>query len=156
MSLEYQAVDEFPPETRLLILSCSARKTNNPGAIPAIDRYDGQFFRVFKKALRDGYAHDVQLAILSARFGLLNTYTLIRGYNQPMTPEQCEAKKPLVQENLSMWLCDTRYKEIFVNLGKEYLPLVEGMPGLATATFAAGQIGERAHQLKEWLRQSHH
>lgn len=145
------------PKTRMLILSCSARKTGDAGLIPALDRYDGQFFRVFKKALRDGHAENVQLAILSARFGLLNTYTLIPDYDQRMTPEQCKAEKATIQHNLELWLGDTRYSEIFVNLGKEYLPLVEGMPGLATATFAAGQIGERAHQLKEWLRsQSHH
>ena len=141
-----------PRKTRLLILSCSARKTNNPGLIPAIDRYDGHFFRVLKKALRDGYAHNVQLAILSSRFGLLNTYTLIPDYDQRMTPERCEAEKPDLQRNLNLWLGDTRYDEIFVNLGNDYLPLIEGMPGLATATFAAGQIGERARQLKEWLR----
>lgn len=143
-----------PRKTRLLILSCSARKTNNPELIPAIDRYDGHFFRVFKKALRDGYAQNVQLAILSARFGLLNSDTLIPNYEQPMTPEQCEAKKSRVQENLTLWLDDTRYDQIFVNVGKDYLPLIEGMPGLATATFVTGQIGERAHQLRDWLHQS--
>lgn len=148
---EWKEQQHGPSKTRLLILSCSARKTNNPGLIPAIDRYDGHFFRVFKKALREGYAQNVQLTILSSRFGLLNTHTLIPDYDQRMTPEQCEARKPTIQHNLNLWLGDTRYKEIFVNLGKEYLPLVEGMPGLATATFAAGQIGERAHQLKEWL-----
>jgi hypothetical protein len=151
---EWEEQERGPRKTRLLILSCSARKTTAPGLIPALDRYDGQFFRIFKKALRDGYAQNVQLAILSARFGLLNTYTLIPDYDQRMTPEQCEAKKPLVQENLNMWLDDMRYSETFVNLGKDYQPLIEGMPGLATATFASGQIGERAHQLKEWLCQS--
>lgn len=150
---EWEERQRGPRKNRLLILSCSARKTDAPGLIPALDRYDGQFFRIFKKALRDGYAQDVQLAILSARFGLLNTDTRIPDYDQPMTPKQCEAKKPRVQENLGIWLGDRRYDQIFVNLGKDYLPLVEGMPGLATATFASGQIGERAYQLKEWLRQ---
>lgn len=137
---------------RLLILSCSQKKSRAGGLIPALDRYDGTFFQVLKKALRDGHGEDLQVVILSGKFGLLGVNTAIPNYDQRITPDQCRKLRPIIQRPLKVWLADNP-TEIFVNLGRDYLPLVEGLPELAHAIWAKGQIGERARALKEWLRQ---
>ena len=57
--------------TRLLILSCSKAKRADCGLLPAIDRYDGPFFRVLRRYLRQQPADPPVVHILSAEFGLI-------------------------------------------------------------------------------------
>ena len=40
--------------TYLLIVTCSQRKRSDPELLPALERYDGIFFRIIRKARREG------------------------------------------------------------------------------------------------------
>ena len=65
--------------TRLLLLSCSASKDPRHGLLPAEERYTGVFFRVVARAKRENYwPGDLELAIVSARYGLLSVFMHIR------------------------------------------------------------------------------
>lgn len=138
---------------RLLIISCSARKTIDDGLIPASERYDGTFYRVIRKAIREGHAENLDIAILSAKFGLIEWNTEIPTYDQVITPERVLRIERHVRSNMRLWL-SRGYSEIFVNLGKCYAPLVQNMPQLRhpKTTWATGRIGERASQMKAWLQ----
>jgi hypothetical protein len=111
------------------------------------------FYRVIRKAIRDGHGENLDIAILSAKFGLIGWDTKIPAYDQVMTPDQCRRKEKNVRHNMNLWL-QGEYSKIFVNLGKCYAPLVQNMPQLLhpKTTWATGRIGERASQMKAWLQ----
>ncbi|MCS6841078.1 MAG: hypothetical protein NZ701_09875, partial [Roseiflexus sp.] len=87
--------DRHKPRSFLLI-ACSQRKRANTEPLPALERYDGPQFRVLRKFLR---AHPdasalLEIAILSARFGIIAPSTLIPWYDQRLTPEQALLLRP--------------------------------------------------------------
>ena len=134
----------------LLVLSCSARKRSVPeGPLPALDRYDGQFFRILRKSgvLSTNHLH---IVILSARFGFLTATSRIPWYDQKITPDQAIGLRPQVEAGFKK-LSETAWGRIFVNLGRTYAPLVTGIPLLEHAAWATGPIGNRSRQLTAWL-----
>lgn len=137
---------------RLLILSCSATKRTEPGLLPALTRYDGSAYRLLRKALRE-LAEDAhpRVAILSAAFGLIADDTPIPWYDRRMDPTRAAALAPAVQRELDTMLADGP-GEVFVNLGRAYLPAIGAVPaGPWRVSYAHGGIGERLGQLRCWL-----
>jgi len=79
----------FNPEVKkgrkLLIVSCSADKCPDPGDMEAFDRYTGDMFKSIKK---QGIPEEnVDLAIMSAKYGLIRRDTKIPTYNVKMNKE---------------------------------------------------------------------
>ena len=79
----------FSPEVKkgrkLLIVSCSADKCPDPGDMEAFDRYTGDMYKTIKKA---GVPEEnVDLAIMSAKYGLIRRDTKIPTYNVKMNKE---------------------------------------------------------------------
>lgn len=137
---------------KLLIVGCSARKkAQPPEPIPALERYDGVFFRVLRKFLRTTGAPVPDVLIISARFGLITGQTPIPDYDQRMTASRAKELAAEVQRLLAQHLAQRSYQAVFVNLGKEYLPTVASVDRLQNAKWASGQIGFRARQMKVWL-----
>lgn len=137
---------------RLLVLSCSQRKRRINSPVEALSLYSGVFFQVLKKALVKPEIHkDLDVIILSAKYGLLLPTTLISHYDERMTKKRLAELQPLVFQDLRDFLCSKNYSDIFVNLGKDYLPLVPTMFEFSEASFGAGGSGLRCKQLKEWL-----
>lgn len=137
---------------RLLILSCSATKRDDAGLLPAARRYDGPAFRLLRKALRElAQAAHPQVAILSAKFGLIAGDTPISWYDRQMDAARALALAPIVQLALPRFLsADT--SEVFVNLGRHYESALGTVPtGPWCVTYAQGGIGERLGQLRRWL-----
>lgn len=137
---------------RLLILSCSATKRTDPGLLPAQSRYAGPAYRVLRKALRElAQAVHPQVAILSAEFGLIAADTPIPWYDRRMDPARAAALAPAVQRELRGLLAD-RPTDVFVHLGRDYLPALGAIPpGPWQLTYADGGIGRRLGQLRRWL-----
>lgn len=139
----------------LLIMACSQRKRLDPGWLPAIDRYDGGNYRVLRKARKEGYwPENLDVLILSAKYGLVGALAPIHYYEQRMTPERARELKPEVTEALKACIQQERYREVYVDLGRDYLPAVEGLEELfkdSSLTYAEGRIGERLAQLRCWL-----
>lgn len=139
---------------RLLILSCSKSKQAEPGLLPAIDRYDGVSFRLLRKAQREGYwPTDLDLLVLSAKYGLIEAHTPIADYEQRMTHSRAIELRSQAARTLHDYV--TRdYREIYIDLGRHYHPALEGLTDLfgdSLVTYAEGRIGERLAKLKSWL-----
>lgn len=152
-----EGTDESRDNDRyLLILGCSARKRFTKGKVAAWDLYDGVAFRVVKRLEREGRLPDnVEILILSARYGLIRPKTKIEFYDQRMTPElaRCQASYNCVF--LRRLLKRGRYQEVFVVAGRTYLaalkPFEAWLPSGVQLSMAGGGIGQKLRKMKSWV-----
>ena len=144
---------------KLLVLTTSIRlneETKEP--IPAIERYNGVYFRVLRKYLREGRLRNTDILIVSERYGLIWSddkipFYEIQGRMGFLNLDE-KAIERLRQENLQKLekILD-RYSEIYVNVGKEYMRLIKGFEKLASGRiiYASGSFGAKAAHMKEWI-----
>lgn len=139
----------------LILIPCSQRKRRLPRApVVALERYDGPLYRVLRKAIRAGcVAPTTDVAILSAKYGLLDKSTPIPFYDQRMTAARAVELAPQVRAALRRLIVAGRYNRIRVNLGSDYAVLLDGVLGASDAEWASGSIGVRAATLKAWLHE---
>lgn len=139
----------------LLIIACSQRKRPDPELLPAIARYDGGSFRVLRKAKREGYwAETLDVLILSAKYGLIDTSKLIANYEQRMSYNRAKEIRNQVLQSLKTYRDRNLYTQVYVDLSHDYQIAVEGITELfsnSQLTYAEGRIGERLKYLKNWL-----
>jgi len=143
---------------RLLILACSARKRLDRSALPAIERYDGVNFRILKKLQREhAFPHDLDVLILSAKYGLLRPETPIEVYNLKMTEARAAELCARVSCDLDRHLREKKYDSIFVNLGKTYLNALALSRKLkqCKVQYATGGIGSKMKKMKAWILKSY-
>ena len=139
---------------KLLLIACSNRKIRTKGMLPAIARYDGGTYRVIHKLQRDGrFPLDVDVVILSAKFGLIDAQTLIPHYDQRLDKKRAAELRPQVLKTLQDIMDRREYSEIYLDLGKGYLPALNGFffPPKIKVTWASGRIGQRLSHIKHWL-----
>ena len=140
-------------DKKLLILGCAGRKRGSEKPLPALDRYDGPFYRVVRKFLREHqWPEDMSIAVLSAEHGLFGVLTGIGDYNKKMDPATARAKASECSATLEKWA--TLHRSVHVSLGKAYMPAVQ--PGLDKLNqlqqeVFAGGIGKKQSQLKSFL-----
>lgn len=143
-------------ERYLLIIACSQRKRLDEGLLSAIARYDGVTFRVLRKAKRGGYwSENLDLLILSAKYGLIAASTPIASYEQRMNHKRASELKAQVTQALQTYARQNVYSEVYVDLGHDYYLAVEGIAELfnnSQIIYAQGRIGERLKFLKNWLK----
>jgi len=73
----------------LLIVAWSQCKCRDSRLLTEIERYVVLYFRVLRKARREGYwPANLDVLIVSAKYGLLELHTAIENYDLRMTPEQ--------------------------------------------------------------------
>lgn len=96
---------------------------------------------------------DVEVKIVSAKFGLIGPTTLIPSYDLRMNRQRAERLRVNIQSNLKALFAEGQYSEIYIDLGRDYLPILDGFvaEGGARMLIASGRIGERLHKLKVWL-----
>jgi cytoplasmic iron level regulating protein YaaA (DUF328/UPF0246 family) len=150
-----------PGHKHLLILACSNRKRPDPALLPAIDRYTGVNYIVIQKARRDGYLPaNLDILILSAKYGILHSNDLVPPYNLKMTSRQAKALQVEASNALDLHLSNNYYSALFINLGRTYftaLACSQQLPHLySSTTFAYGGIGQRMAQMKRWLMDLQH
>ncbi len=144
---------------RLLILSCSARKHQVAGEVAAWDLYDGVAFRVLKQLQKEGrFPEDVDILILSARYGLIRPHDKITFYDQRMNRRIAEHQAPHNCALLRRMMSAGKYTEVFVNVGRTYLlalhPFATWVSPSVKIVVAAGGIGRKLRQMKQWLLRS--
>jgi len=152
----------------LLIISCSQRKVETDGLLPAIDRYDGPTYRCLRK-FRDAnsdkkypFPTNLRILILSAKFGLIHPETEIPAYDLRMTTERAEEIRHEVK--LDLYHCLHFYEiayggmdQVFINLGKTYMRTLDDFHWGTIATMeASGGIGLKTQQMKAWLERIFH
>jgi len=140
----------------LLIIGCSQRKRPDLGLLPAIERYDGVNFQVLRKAWREGYwPENLDVLILSAKYGLLKPETKIEDYDLKITRQRAAQLQPLVSLELADRVEAVYYDKIFINLGRDYVSALAGWEEAleqdTTVVYASGGIGQRAAQMRQWL-----
>jgi hypothetical protein len=141
--------------SRLLLISCSARKRSDPGSLPALERYDGPAFRVLRKQLRTG-GSVIRVLVLSAKFGLIPADLPIPDYDQRLTAAGAEQLRPGVLKTLRAELAATTHIEIGLCLSRLYLNALAGfeaaVPGGVGVVEIGGGLGPRLSRLRDWLR----
>ena len=139
----------------LLVLGCSRKKDTSPYSMKALDRYDGVNFNVLKKMQRERTLPDnMDIVIISAKYGFLKADTPIDNYDMRMTPQRAQELRPSIIENMKLLISEKKYQEIFINLGKDYLPAIEGLEDIVTCplVYARGRIGEKMRDMKKWIK----
>jgi hypothetical protein len=141
---------------RCLILSCTQAKRGDERPLPALERYDGPAFRVVRRFLReaDPALRDVDVYVLSARYGLISANQRIADYDQQMTPTRAAELRSKVLGRLQEILSQG-YGEVFLSLGRSYLQAVNGFEALVPdgtrVTVSRDAAGRRLTELKRWL-----
>lgn len=142
---------------RLLILTCSARKRDDTGTLPAHERYDGPLWQVYRSVSRDQplLVSDVDVYVLSAAFGLIPAIQDIPWYDQTMTQERAEELRDSTLAEFCRLLADDIYDRCCLGLSQLYLRALDGwkerISPAIQMTVAGGPMGEKLSQVKGWL-----
>mgnify|MGYP003119040193 CR=1 FL=1 len=120
----------FPTEAKkgkqLLIVSCGSKKCPDVGNMKALDRYLGPIFQSIKKA---GVPENVDVAILSAKHGLIRADTPIKNYDQLMTKDRV---KDFLKSNFEISkIRETMqgYDNVLVQGGDNYKNVIKSAAG---------------------------
>ncbi len=134
---------------KLLIISCSKTKRKLKQG-PALEVYDGPLYKILRKYSRE----DLDVLILSAKYGLIESTKIISPYDTKMTLRLAKEIKVESTYNLLKFIKHNNYYEIFVELGKIYKEGIDfedlKQKGI-NFKFDEGTIGIRMHNLKNWL-----
>jgi len=153
---------------RLIIISGSKRVLKEPAdPIPAIQRFDGISIRLIRKYHRQ--LRDVDILILSPVHGLIKAEEKI-GITEPIQGSWRrlnlnENEIPKLRETslstLQRLLKKKHYEEIYVNVGRSLLKVIEGfdkiVPSAIKITYAQGPgIGPKMTHMKNWIESQMH
>lgn len=139
----------------LLLISSSKTKRQDAELMPAIRRNDGPVYRCLRKLLRDDLypVDEIGCLIISAKYGLITTQDDVEYYDQKMTPSRAKELREQIQSKLSCFL-NSDLQDVFINLGKDYMPALEGFHWGGHRTLAAsGRIGQKISQMRYWIMQ---
>jgi hypothetical protein len=142
----------FAPEEkagrRLLVLSCSDTKCPDVGDKEAIDRYLGPVFQSLKSM---GTPIDVDVAIMSAKHGLIRADTPIQNYNDKMSPKKADMFKQDAGQMDRIKNTLDGYDNVIVQGGKDYKDVIRAAAGDAKITEVPGGrgIGDQRKSMKE-------
>ena len=140
-----------------MIQSCSATKRDTEERVPAIDLYDGYFFKIIKKAQRNlGLRKDMDIAILSAKHGLIDPDEEISHYDIRMDEERANELNEEVLNKLKDKISQEKYDKIVCNMGKDYMPALEGIGEVIDEeqeleVIEGDGIGEKGRILKKFI-----
>lgn len=110
---------------RLLILgSATSKITNDPHAkVLAYELYKGPRYGCLKnwyKEASDDAAKNMDVWILSGKYGLISLWEEIYSYNAAMTPANAERLEPILRQQVQDLLAPGNYDEIYVSMSLRY------------------------------------
>ena len=144
----------------LMIISCSDKKNIQPGLLPAIQRYKGAWYGVINKLKREGNLPDnLEILIISAKYGLINSEMQIENYDQKMDYTRARELNEPILNKLKDIISTTSYESILINLGSIYIATISGLekivPNTTKIQLIKGRIGERKRDMKKWVLSIH-
>jgi len=143
----------------LLVQSCSATKNRVETPVPALELYDGYFFRIIKKAVRAGrFERGLDIVIISAKHGIVEPEDEITYYDQRMDTERAAELNDTVVKTLTEKTSQNQYDKVWINLGKDYLPAVDGIEHAVDAPVMyidGNGIGAKGKRLKRLVSSGH-
>jgi len=144
--------------TSLLIQSCSATKKSVDTPVPALDLYDGYFFRIIKKAVRaNRFQPGLDIIIISAKHGVVEPDDHIGYYDQEMDTERANELNDEIIDAIASKVVEHEYEKVWVNLGKDYMPAVDGIDeavDVPVLHIEGSGIGMKGKQLKHLVSSS--
>jgi len=146
----------------MLILGPSFRRSKRSEPLPALERYDGLFFRVARKYLEN--VRNLDVIVMKDDLTLVDGEALL-AYSPPKGDKwsmQSLPKKVVDesgkrnQDYLDQKVRAGRYTEVFIAMGKKY---AEALPDFSKYNVkvifpTSGGPGPKAKALKEWLTES--
>ncbi|MBD2001408.1 hypothetical protein H6G00_33250 [Leptolyngbya sp. FACHB-541] len=146
----------MPTENRrLLIVSCSRRKTEGSTIKPALERYDGPVFRLLRRFLQSQQVKQLSIYIVSAEFGLIPSTQPIPLYDRQMTLQRAQELGPDCLTKLKYLLKENSYQEICICAGRVYLQAMVGTKQLVPQDIKIrtiqGGLGRQLAELHDWL-----
>lgn len=138
----------------LIIISCSARKLDTKKPTPAIDLYTGVFYGVLKKALKEypGLRNRIEVAIVSAKYGLMTSDTPITTYDLKMTSQIAAKQRNANTKRLAEIVKKTKPQAIFSVMGKTYQDSIDfSMVGVPVKCMS-GSLGYLLRDFKALLQ----
>lgn len=153
---------------KLIIVAGSPRIRKEPAnPIPAIQRFDGVFIRLVRKYSK--HLRDFDVLILSPVYGLIKAEQKI-GFKEPIRGSwrDLDLSKDDISElresslsTLQKLLTRREYNEIYVNVGKSMLKVIEGfektVPQSTKITYSQGPgIGPKMAHMKNWIESHIH
>ncbi|RLE92226.1 MAG: hypothetical protein DRN04_10845 [Thermoprotei archaeon] len=144
---------------RLLILGPSYRRNPSPEPLPAIERYDGLFYRIVRRHVNKLREKDIDVIIITEDLDVVTPETKLP-YKPPVgeswrslppirkDPERVELLKSRILELVR----ERRYEEIFIALNKHYQELLPDLTAYTRKVIASFKgMGPKAQALKKWL-----
>lgn len=139
---------------RLLIQSCCATKRSVEHPVPAIDLYDGYFYRIIDKARRtDRFDQDIDMLILSAEHGILEPDEKITPYDRRMDRQRALELQNHVQSTVADCAADS-YDQVWINGAKAYRLALDGLEerlDVPVRAIDGNGIGEKGRKLKQLI-----
>ena len=111
---------------KLLIISCSETKCPDDKNMKAIDRYLGPVFQTLKA---QGIPENVDVAIMSAKHGLIRSNTPLKNYNEKMTKAKAQAFKNDPDQLNRIKNTMTGYDKVIVQGGEDYKDVLRTAAG---------------------------
>jgi len=139
----------------LLLQGCSKSKKEIRIPTKAMDVYDGYYFKIIKKAISEGsFDNQIDICILSAKYGLLDPTDEITTYDYRMDQDRAEELNEDVVSKLEHEFNGQNYQQLIVNLGQPYQEAVSGIEDRINGEIVrlSGGLGERGAQLKQLIR----
>jgi len=143
---------------KLLILGPSYRRSTSQELLPAIERYDGLFYRIVRRNMDKVKEKGIDIIIVTEDLELA-TPEIKLPYKPPMgnmwrtlppvsrDPEKIEKLRSQILE-----IVKKRYDEIFIALNKHYQTLLPDLtPYTKQTVLDLRGLGSKARTLKEWL-----
>lgn len=154
--LNQKQKNEFLPN--LIIVPCSKLKIMTRARINAIDLYNGPFFKLIRKYISKSNINNIEVRILSAKYGLIDKYAKISYYDERMDKERAiEMNKSILKDVSNLFNDGKKYNNILINLGITYMYAMKGYKQIIPRnkynciTMTYGRIGERLSIMKKWL-----
>lgn len=146
----------------LLVQSCSASKRQCSAPVPALELYNGYFYKIIHKSRREGVLrNDIVLRILSAEHGILHPDSEVSYYDRRMTPDRARELRVDVLKSLSDTVVAEEIDTVVVNAGTDYRPALSGLEEkldeVVDVKYITGRgNGEMGSQLKSFIRSDEH
>lgn len=140
-----------------MLLSCCERKKASPNLLPALERYDGPAFFILRKFLNECpiQAEELDVYVLSAKFGLIAVTQPIPNYDLLLDTNRCVELQPRVHKQIQRWSQHSSYRELFVSVTQKYEAVLGDLsqldPTKLKIHFARGKSGGKLSDLRDWL-----
>jgi len=144
---------------KLLILGPSYRRNQNSEPLPAIERYDGVYYRIVRKYMNKLKEKNIDIIIITEDLNVLTPKIEIpykppvgeKWRTLPPTSRDPEKIKKLQSQIIEI-VRNKKYDEAFIALNRYYQAILPDLrPYIKRIISNFGGLGPKAKALKQWL-----